>query len=56
VVGIAAFNLLLGFDMIERSVAMGAPKSMDWFGAFSLMITIIWLCIEILRLLGNFRS
>jgi len=56
VVGIAALNLLLDFDMIERGVAMGAPKYMNWFGAFSLMITIIWLYIEILRLLGKTRS
>ncbi len=56
VVGIAALNLLLDFDMIERGVAMGAPKYMNWFGAFSLMVTIIWLYIEILRLLGKTRS
>ncbi|MEN8234516.1 MAG: Bax inhibitor-1/YccA family protein [Actinomycetota bacterium] len=56
IVGIAAFNLLLDFDLIERGIAMGAPKRMDWFAAFSLMITIIWLYIEILRLLGKARS
>ena len=56
VVGIAALNLLLDFDMIERSAAAGAPKYMNWYGAFGLMITIIWLYIEILRLLGKTRS
>lgn len=56
VVGIAALNLLLDFDLIERGVAMGSPKYMNWYGAFSLMITIIWLYIEILRLLGKARS
>jgi len=56
VVGIAALNLLLDFDMIERGVAMGAPKYMNWYGAFGLMITIIWLYMEILRLLGKARS
>ena len=42
--------------MIERGVAMGSPKYMNWFGACSLMVTIIWLYIEILRLLGKARS
>ncbi len=56
VVGIAALNLLLDFDLIERGVAMDSPKYMNWYGAFSLMITIIWLYIEILRLLGKTRS
>ena len=56
VVGIAALNLLLDFDSIERGVAMGAPKYMNWYGAFGLMITIIWLYMEILRLLGKARS
>ena len=56
VVGIAALNLLLDFDMIERGAAAGAPKYMNWYGAFGLMITIIWLYMEILRLLGKTRS
>ncbi|MEN8113170.1 MAG: Bax inhibitor-1/YccA family protein [Actinomycetota bacterium] len=56
VVGIAAFNLLLDFDLIERGIAMNAPKHMDWYAAFSLMITIIWLYVEILRLLGKARD
>ncbi|RYG41056.1 MAG: Bax inhibitor-1/YccA family protein [Chitinophagaceae bacterium] len=53
VVGLAALNLLLDFDMIEKGTEMGAPKFMEWFCAFGLMITIVWLYIEILRLLGK---
>ena len=53
VVTIAALNLLLDFDMIEKGAEMGAPKYMEWFGAFGLLVTIIWLYIEILRLLGK---
>lgn len=56
VVGIAALNLLLDFDMIEKGAEMGAPKYMEWFGAFGLMVTIIWLYLEILRLLSKLSS
>jgi uncharacterized YccA/Bax inhibitor family protein len=56
VIAIAAFNLLLDFDMIERGVASGAPAYMDWFAAFGLVITIVWLYMEILRLLAKLRS
>jgi uncharacterized YccA/Bax inhibitor family protein len=55
VVGIAAFNLLLDFDMVEQGVARQWPKHMEWYGAFGLMITLVWLYLEILRLLGNLR-
>lgn len=51
VVGLAAFNLLLDFDFIEKAAAHEAPKYMEWYGAFGLMVTLIWLYIEILRLL-----
>jgi uncharacterized YccA/Bax inhibitor family protein len=51
VVGLAAFNLLLDFDFIEKSAQHEAPKSMEWYGAFGLMVTLIWLYLEILRLL-----
>lgn len=54
VVGIAALNLILDFDMIEQGSAMGAPKYMEWYGAFGLLVTIVWLYIEILRLLSKF--
>lgn len=53
VVGLAAFNLLLDFDLIERLSAQRAPKHMEWYGAFALMTTLVWLYIEILRLLAK---
>ncbi|MBC7741617.1 MAG: Bax inhibitor-1/YccA family protein [Bdellovibrionaceae bacterium] len=53
VVGVAAFNLLLDFDMIERAESQGAPKYMEWYGGFALLITLVWLYMEILRLLGK---
>ncbi|MDE0743825.1 MAG: Bax inhibitor-1/YccA family protein [Woeseiaceae bacterium] len=56
VVAIAALNLVLDFDFIEQGAEMGAPKYMEWFGAFSLMVTLIWLYLEMLRLLAKLRS
>jgi uncharacterized YccA/Bax inhibitor family protein len=56
VVGIAALNLVLDFDLIENGARYGAPKYMEWYGAFALMITLIWLYFEILRLLSKVRS
>lgn len=56
VVGIAAFNLLLDFDVIEKGASRGLPKSMEWYAAFGLMVTLIWLYIEILNLLIKLRS
>ncbi|HSO26427.1 MAG TPA: Bax inhibitor-1/YccA family protein [Anaerolineales bacterium] len=56
IVGVAALNLLLDFDFIERAAANRAPKHMEWFGAFGLVVTLIWLYLELLRLLGRFRS
>lgn len=56
VVGIAAFNLLLDFDMIERGAAAEAPKFMEWYGAFGLMVTLVWLYMQILRLLSKLRE
>ena len=53
VVGIASLNLILDFGMIEEGVRAQAPKYMEWYGAFSLMVTLIWLYIEILRLLAQ---
>lgn len=55
VVGLAAFNLALDFDMIERGAEQGAPKYMEWFSAFALMVTLVWLYLEILRLLAKMR-
>jgi uncharacterized YccA/Bax inhibitor family protein len=55
IVIVAALNLILDFDMIETGAKMGAPKYMEWYGAFGLMVTLIWLYMEILRLLGKTR-
>jgi uncharacterized YccA/Bax inhibitor family protein len=56
VVGVAAMNLVLDFDFIERASAANAPKHMEWFGAFGLLVTLVWLYIEMLRLLGQLRN
>lgn len=55
IVGIAALNLVLDFDMIERGAEANAPKYFEWYTSFGLMITLIWLYIEILRLLAKFQ-
>lgn len=55
IVGIAAFNLLLDFDFIERAASAGADKKLEWYGAFGLLVTLVWLYLEVLRLLGNSR-
>ena len=56
VVCIAALNLVLDFDYIEQGAENNAPKYLEWYGAFSLMVTLIWLYLEILRLLSKLRS
>ena len=56
VVAIAALNLVLDFDFIEEGAEKGMPRYMEWYGAFSLMVTLIWLYMEILRLLAKLRS
>ncbi len=56
VVVIAALNLVLDFDFIEEGAEMGAPKYMEWYGAFGLLVTLIWLYLEILRLLAKLSS
>ncbi len=56
VVVIAALNLVLDFDFIESGVEQGAPKYMEWYGAFGLMVTLVWLYLEILRLLAKLHS
>ncbi len=56
VVVIAALNLVLDFDFIERNAAEGAPKFMEWYAAFGLLVTLIWLYLEILRLLSKLRG
>ena len=56
VVVIAALNLVLDFDFIETGVEQSAPKYMEWYGAFGLMVTLVWLYIEFLRLLSKLQS
>ncbi|OGH98658.1 MAG: hypothetical protein A2X42_00865 [Candidatus Margulisbacteria bacterium GWF2_38_17] len=56
VVAIAALNLILDFDVIETLSASGVPKYMEWYGAFSLMVTLVWLYLEIIRLLSKLRN
>jgi uncharacterized YccA/Bax inhibitor family protein len=56
VAGIAALSLILDFDMIEKGAEQGAPKYMEWYGAFGLMVTMVWLYIQILKLLSRLGS
>lgn len=56
VVTIAALNLVLDFDFIEKGATMGIPKYMEWYAAFGLVVTLVWLYIEILRLLAKLQS
>ncbi len=56
VVVVASLNLVVDFDFIEQGAARKAPKYMEWYGAFGLMVTLIWLYVEILRLLSKLRS
>jgi uncharacterized YccA/Bax inhibitor family protein len=56
IVAIAALNLILDFDMIEQGAQRGAPQFMEWYAAFGLMVTIVWLYLEILRLLSKLSS
>ena len=55
VVGVAAFNLLLDFDMIEKGAKSKAPEYFEWYASFGLMITLVWLYIELLRLLSKLQ-
>lgn len=56
VVVVAALNLVLDFDFIEQGVERGAPRYMEWYGAFGLLVTLVWLYLEILRLLAKLQS
>jgi uncharacterized YccA/Bax inhibitor family protein len=56
IVCVAALNLVLDFDFIEGGVAAGAPKYMEWYGAFGLMVTLVWLYLEMLRLMAKLRG
>ncbi len=54
--GVATFNLFLDYDFIQRATAAGAPKYMEWYGAFGIMLTLVWLYLEFLRLFAKLRS
>ena len=56
VIGIAAFNLVIDFAEIENAAAQGMPKYMEWYGAFAMMVTLVWLYIEALRFLQKMRD
>jgi uncharacterized YccA/Bax inhibitor family protein len=56
IVGVAAMALLLDFDNIEQAAAAGAPKAMEWYGAFGLLVTLVWLYVEMLNLLRKLRE
>jgi uncharacterized YccA/Bax inhibitor family protein len=56
VVAIAALNLVVDFDFIEQGAERRAPKYMEWYGAFGLLVTLVWLYLEILRLLSKLAS
>ncbi|HTW60631.1 MAG TPA: Bax inhibitor-1/YccA family protein [Terracidiphilus sp.] len=56
VVGIAALNLVLDFNFVEQGVTYGVPKYMEWYAAFGIMVTLVWLYIEILNLLSKMNS
>ena len=56
IVGVAALNLVLDFDTVEQGVRMGAPKYMEWYGAFGILLTLVWLYLEILRLLAKLNN
>ena len=56
VVVVAALNLVLDFDLIEQGAAQGAPKYMEWYGAFGILVTLVWLYLEILRLLSKLND
>jgi uncharacterized YccA/Bax inhibitor family protein len=56
IIGIACLNLILDFDNIEKGAEMGAPKYMEWVSALGLLVTLVWIYLEILRLLAMFAS
>ncbi len=56
IAGIAAFNLLIDFAMIENGVSNGSPKYMEWYCGMALLVTLVWLYLELLRLLSKLRS
>jgi uncharacterized YccA/Bax inhibitor family protein len=55
IVGVTVLNLILDFDLIENNVNSGAPKHMEWFGALSILVTLVWLYLEMLRPLNGLK-
>jgi uncharacterized YccA/Bax inhibitor family protein len=55
-IGIAAFSFLLDFDMIDKGIRQGAPEQFAWYAAFGLTVTLVWLYLELLRLLARLRE
>ncbi|AGY53848.1 Integral Membrane Protein [Bacteroidales bacterium CF] len=56
IIGVAAFSLLMDYEFIVRASESGAPKYMEWYGAFGLMVTLVWLYLEILKILAKFAG
>lgn len=56
IVAVAAFSLIMDYSFIENQARIGAPKDMEWYGAFGLMVTLVWLYLEILKLLAKFAG
>ena len=56
IVGIAAFNLCIDFAVIEEGGSKGSPRFMEWYCGMALLVTLVWLCLEILRLLSKLRG
>jgi uncharacterized YccA/Bax inhibitor family protein len=56
IIGVAAFSLMLDYDFIVKASEAGAPKYMEWYGAFGLMVTLVWLYLEILKVLAKFAG
>ena len=56
IVGVASLHLVLDFDYIETAIKNGSPKAMEWYGAFSLLVTIVWLYVEVVRLINKWRK
>lgn len=56
IAGVAAFNLMLDFDLVDKGSEAGAPKYMEWYAAFGILVTLVWLYLEILRLLSKIQS
>ena len=56
IVAVAAFSLLMDYEFIRQASSAGAPKYMEWYGAFGLTVTLVWLYLELLKLLAKFSS